>query len=145
MRSFVLKAYEQIRAHGRVGLFKSYRSDYADGEQRRDFLYVKDAVAMTLFFLDHPDLTGIYNIGTGVAQSWNDLVKAVFAAMSSEVAIDYIDMPEDIRDQYQYFTEADMTKLREAGCTQPTTNLEDAIADYMQSYLTKGAYLGAEQ
>jgi len=143
MRSFVHKAYEQIRDRGRVGLFKSYRPDYADGEQRRDFLYVKDAVAMTLFFLDRPELAGLYNIGTGRARSWNDLVRAVFAAMDRPEAIDYIDMPPEIRDQYQYFTQADMTRLRDAGYDRPITDLETAIADYVQRYLVKGAYLEA--
>jgi len=141
MRSFVLKAYEQIRDRGRVGLFKSYRPDYGDGEQRRDFLYVKDAVAMTLFFLDRPDLVGLYNIGTGRARSWNDLVMAVFAAMDRPAAIDYIDMPEEIRDQYQYFTEADMTKLRDAGYDEPISSLEAAVTDYVQGYLTEERYL----
>ncbi len=141
MRSFVLKAYEQIRDRGRVGLFKSYRPDYGDGEQRRDFLYVKDAVAMTLFFLDRPDLVGLYNIGTGRARSWNELVKAVFAAMDRPTAIDYIDMPEEIRDQYQYFTEADMTKLRDAGYDEPISSLEAAVTDYVQGYLTEERYL----
>lgn len=145
MRSFVLKAYEQIRDRGRVGLFKSYRPDYGDGEQRRDFLYVKDAVAMTLFFLDRPDLVGLYNIGTGRARSWNDLVMAVFAAMDRPAAIDYIDMPEEIRGQYQYFTEADMTKLRDTGYDEPTTELETAVADYVREYLATDDYLGAEQ
>ncbi len=143
MRSFVLKAYEQIRDRGRVGLFKSYRPDYGDGEQRRDFLYVKDAVAMTLFFLDRPDLMGLYNIGTGRARSWNDLIAAVFTAMDRPAAIDYIDMPEDIRDQYQYFTEADVTKLRDAGYDEPTTGLEEAVADYIGGYLHCGGYLEA--
>ncbi len=141
MRSFVLKAYEQIRDRGRVGLFKSYRPDYGDGEQRRDFVYVKDAVAMTLFFLDRPDLVGLYNIGTGRARSWNDLVMAVFAAMDRPAAIDYIDMPEEIRDQYQYFTEADMTKLRDAGYDEPISSLEAAVTDYVQGYLTEERYL----
>ena len=136
MRSFVLKAYEQIRDRGRVGLFKSYRPDYGDGEQRRDFLYVKDAVAMTLFFLDRPDLVGLYNIGTGRARSWNDLVAAAFAAMDRPTAIDYIDMPEDIRDQYQYFTEADVTKLRDGGYDEPMMSLEEAVTDYVSGYLS---------
>ncbi len=141
MRSFVLKAYEQINAEGRVRLFKSHRPDYGHGQQLRDFIYVKDAVEMTLFFLEHPDLGGLYNIGTGIARSWNDLAGAVFAAMGKEPAIEYIDMPEALRDKYQYFTQADIRKLRDAGYTAPTMPLEEAVADYVQNYLMKDEYL----
>ncbi|MHC4759508.1 MAG: ADP-glyceromanno-heptose 6-epimerase, partial [Planctomycetota bacterium] len=101
MRSFVLKAFEQINATGKVRLFKSHNPDYNDGEYVRDFIYVKDAVEMTLFFLDNPNLAGIYNIGTGKARTWNDLVKAVFAALDKKQKIEYIEMPESIRNQYQ--------------------------------------------
>jgi ADP-L-glycero-D-manno-heptose 6-epimerase len=135
MRSFVLKAFEQINARARVRLFKSYRSEYKDGEQKRDFLYVKDAVDMTLFFLDNPQLTGLFNIGTGNTRTWNDLVKVVFAAMGKLPKIEYIDMPDSIRNQYQYFTEADISKLRQAGYDKETTPLEEAIVDYVQNYL----------
>ena len=150
MRSFVLKAFEQIttpvlscesKNGGKVRLFKSYRPEYADGEQVRDFLYIKDAVDMTLFFLDNPKLTGLYNIGAGIARSWNDLVKAVFAAMGKKPDIEYIEMPESIRNQYQYFTQADITKLRKAGYKKQITSLEDAIKDYVQNYLQKDMYL----
>ena len=149
MRSFVLKAFEQINATGKVRLFKSYNSEYADGEQVRDFIYVKDAVDMTLFFLDNPKIAGLYNIGAGNARSWNDLVKAVFAAMgkkpnpvpSGVEGIEYIEMPESIRNQYQYFTQADITKLRKAGYKKQVTPLEDAIKDYVQNYLQKNGYL----
>jgi len=141
MRSFVLKAFEQINAAGRVCLFKSYKSEYANGEQVRDFLYIKDAVDMTLFFLDNPKLTGLYNIGAGRARSWNDLVKAVFAAMGKKPDIEYIEMPESIRNQYQYFTQADITKFRKAGYKKQITPLEDAIKDYVQNYLQQGGYL----
>ena len=142
MRSFVLKAYEQIGAEGRVRLFKSHRPDYGHGQQLRDFIYVKDAVEMTLFFLDNPDLGGLYNIGAGNARSWNDLAGAVFAAMGREPAIDYIDMPESLRDKYQYFTQADISKLRDAGCAASITPLEDAVKDYVQNYIMKDDYLG---
>jgi len=144
MRSFVIKAFEQIKATGKVHLFKSYKPEYADGEQVRDFIYVKDAVDMTLFFLDNPKIGGLFNIGTGCARSWNDLVKAVFAAMDKKPNIDYIDMPEQVRSHYQYFTQADMTKLRKAGYKKSTTSLEDAITDYVQNYLQNGKYIGAE-
>jgi len=150
MRSFVIKAFEQITAPvlsceskngGKVRLFKSYKPEYADGEQKRDFIYVKDAVDMTLFFYDNPQLSGLFNIGTGKARTWNDLVKAVFAAMGKKPNIEYIEMPESIRNQYQYFTEADITNLRKAGYGKETTPLEDAIKDYVQNYLQKYGYL----
>jgi len=143
MRSFVLKAFEQINAKGRVGLFKSYKSEYKDGQQLRDFLYVKDTMDMTLFFLDNPQLSGLFNIGTAKARTWNDLVKAVFAAMGKTPKIEYIEMPASIRNQYQYFTQADISKLRKAGYDKQTTSLEDAIKDYVQNYMQKGEYLDA--
>ena len=141
MRSFCIKAFEQINATGKVRLFKSYKPEYADGEQKRDFIYVKDAVDMTLFFYDNPKISGLFNIGTGKARTWNDLVKAVFAAMGKKPNIEYIEMPESIRDQYQYFTEADITNLRKVGCDKETTKLENAIKDYVQNYLQKDPYL----
>jgi len=141
MRSFVLKAFEQINATGRVRLFKSCKSEYADGEQVRDFVYVKDAVDMTLFFLDNPKIVGLYNIGSGIARSWNDLVKAVFAAMEKKPNIEYIEMPESICNQYQYYTCADITKLRKAGYKKQIASLEDAIKDYVLNYLQKDMYL----
>jgi len=141
MRSFCIKAFEQITSTGKVRLFKSYKPEYADGEQLRDFIYVKDAVDMTLFFYDEPQLSGLFNIGTGKARTWNDLVKAVFAAMGREPNIEYIEMPESIRNQYQYFTEADITNLRKAGYDKQITTLEDAIKDYVQSYLQTDEYL----
>jgi ADP-L-glycero-D-manno-heptose 6-epimerase len=143
MRSFMLKAFEQINATGRVRLFKSCNADYADGEYKRDFLYIKDAVDMTLFFYDNPKISGLFNIGAGRARTWNDLVKAVFAAMGKEPNIEYIDMPEAIRNQYQYFTQADITKLRTAGYKEQITSLEDAIGDYVQNYLQNNKYLSS--
>ncbi len=143
MRSFVVKAFEQINESGKVGLFKSYDPEYADGQQVRDFLYIKDAVDMTLLFMDNPKLAGIYNIGSGKARTWNDLAGATFAAMDKKANITYIEMPENIKDKYQYFTEADITKLRKAGYEGETTSLEDAIKDYVQNYLQKDEYLGA--
>jgi len=167
MRSFCLKAFEQINATGKVRLFKSYKPEYADGEQLRDFIYVKDAVDMTLFFLDNPKIAGLFNIGSGKARTWNDLVKAVFTAMGSpreinlnrqshktsiessisrgkKPSIEYIDMPESIRNQYQYFTQAEMTKLRKTGYSKQATSLEDAIKDYVQNYLQENKYLAKE-
>jgi len=141
MRSFVLKAFEQIQERAGVELFKSHNPDYADGEYKRDFLYIKDAVQMTLFFLDNPKISGIFNIGAGKARTWNDMVKAVFAAMGKKPNIKYIKMPEQLRNQYQYFTEADITKLREAGYEKRITPLENAIEDYVKNYLLKRSHL----
>ena len=141
MMSFVVKAFEQIRTTGKVRLFKSYQPEYADGEQVRDFLYVKDAVNMTLFFFDNPYINGIFNIGTGETRTWNDLVIAVFVGMGRKPNIEYIEMPTSIRNQYQYFTQADLSKLRRAGYNKQTTPLEDAIRDYIQNYLEKDLYL----
>ncbi len=141
MRSFCIKAFEQITSTGKVRLFKSYKSEYPDGEQKRDFIYVKDAVDTTLFFYDNPQLSGLFNIGSGKARTWNDLVKAVFAAMGKTANIEYIEMPESIRDQYQYFTEANITNLHKAGYNKEKTPLEDAITDYVQNYLEKDKYL----
>ncbi len=141
MRSFVVKAFEQINAGGKVRLFKSYEPEYADGEQVRDFIYVKDAVDMTLFFLDNPHLSGLFNVGTGEARTWNDLVIAVFVGMGRKPNIEYVDMPDSIRNQYQYFTRAETAKLRSAGYDKQTIPLEDAIKDYIQNYLQKDGYL----
>jgi ADP-L-glycero-D-manno-heptose 6-epimerase len=141
MRSFVIRAFEQISATGKVRLFKSYNPQYADGEYVRDFLYIKDAVDMTLFFLDNPQISGLFNVGSGMARKWNDLVKAVFEAMGKEPRIEYIEMPESIRNQYQYYTRADMTKLRKAGYSKQMAPLEDAIKDYVQNYLQEDAFL----
>jgi len=141
MRSFVLKAFEQVQSTGKVGLFKSRNPKYADGEYVRDFIYIKDAVDMTLFFFDNPNTNGLFNIGTGKARSWNDLVKAVFNAAGRAVNIEYIEMSESIRSQYQYHTQADISKLRNAGYDKQITALEAAVKDYVQNYLQKGAYL----
>jgi ADP-L-glycero-D-manno-heptose 6-epimerase len=135
MRSVVHKAYGQILESGTVKLFKSHRADYGDGEQVRDFIYVKDAVNVTLFFHDHPQVSGLFNCGTGQARTWNTLVTAVYRAMGCEPAITYIDMPEHLREKYQYHTQADMTKLHAAGYDTSFFSLEDGITDYVQNYL----------
>ncbi len=141
MRSFATKAFEQVNKTGKVRLFKSYIPEYADGQQLRDFIYIKDTVDMTLFFYDNPHIGGLFNIGTGKACTWSDLVKAVFAAIGKKPKIEYIDMPESIRDHYQYYTCADIAKLRKASYNKDTTPLEDSIKDYVQNYLQKGEYL----
>ena len=143
MRSFVLKGFEQIKQTGKVRLFKSHNPDYADGRQKRDFLYIKDAVDMTLFFLDNKKPCGIFNIGAGQARTWLDLANALFAALGKQPNIEFIDTPPQIRDKYQYFTQADITKLRKAGCSKQITPLEDAAKDYVQNYLKSDNYLSA--
>jgi ADP-L-glycero-D-manno-heptose 6-epimerase len=137
MRSVIHKSFEQINETGVVKLFKSYRSDFHDGEQKRDFIYVKDCVDVIHWFLGHREVTGLFNLGTGHARTWNDLARAVFAAMGRETAVQYIEMPEAIRPQYQYLTEAKMDKLFSAGCPVRMTSLEDAVSDYVNNYLEK--------
>jgi len=137
MRSVVNKAYGQILETGKVKLFKSYKPEYKDGEQVRDFIYVKDAVDVTLSFFDNPEVSGLFNCGTGEARTWNDLVKAVFTAMGKDANIEYIDMPEHLRGKYQYFTEADISKLRETGYEKPFTTLEEGVKDYVTGYLAR--------
>ncbi len=137
MASLVFKAYNQIKTDGALRLFKSYDPRYEDGEFVRDFIYVKDSLDVILWAFDHKEVTGIYNLGTGRARSWNDLAKALFSALNKPVNIKYIDMPESIRDAYQYFTEADMTKLEHAGYKKPFTSLEASVKDYVDAYLTK--------
>jgi len=143
MRSVVCKSYAEVLKTGVIQLFKSYRPEYRDGEQRRDFLYVKDAVAMTLHLAANPAANGIFNIGSGVARTWNDLARAVFAALGREPRIEYIEMPESIRDKYQYFTQADIQKLLATGYDSPITSLEDAVRDYVVNYLVPGRTIGA--
>ena len=138
MRSVIHKAHGQIRETGAVKLFKSYRPDYKDGEQVRDFVYVKDAVDVTLFCGENKKASGLFNCGTGQARSWNDLAKAVFAALGRPLKIEYIEMPEALRGKYQYFTQAEMGKLRAAGYAQAFTALEDGIREYVQDHLAKG-------
>ena len=137
MASVVFKAFNQINDHGHVRLFKSHRPDYKDGEQKRDFVYVLDAVEVILYFLQNTSLGGLYNVGSGKARTFNDLVKATFQAMNLPPVIQYIDMPESIRDRYQYFTEAKMDKLRHNGFTRAFHSLEEGITDYVQNFLMK--------
>ncbi|MBW2544936.1 MAG: ADP-glyceromanno-heptose 6-epimerase [Deltaproteobacteria bacterium] len=137
MRSVIHKSFGQIRETGKVRLFKSHRPDFRDGEQKRDFIYVKDCAEVIWWFLENRDVAGIFNLGTGRARTWNDLTRAVFAAMGIEPRIEYIEMPESIRQQYQYFTEAKMDKLLSAGCSVPTSSLENAVSDYVVNYLEK--------
>ena len=142
MRSVVHKAFEQVRDTGKVQLFRSHRPDFKDGEQKRDFIYVKDAVDMTLHFLDHQDENGIFNVGTGKAQTWIELVTALFNALGKPVNIEFVDMPESIRNKYQYFTEGNIAKLSNAGYINPVMNVEKGVTDYVKNYLLKDVYLG---
>ena len=135
MRSVVHKAFHQVLEKGDVGLFKSYRPDYADGEQKRDFIFVRDAVDVSLWFAERTEPSGLFNCGTGAARTWLDLANAVFAAMDRSPNIRFIDMPENLRAKYQYFTEADMSKLRAAGYDRAFTSLEEGIRAYVQEYL----------
>lgn len=137
MTSFIYKAFHQIREQGKVNLFKSYHPDWADGESVRDFVYVKDCVEVIWWLLKNPGVNGIYNIGTGRARSWKDLVKATFAATGKKENIGYIEMPLELRGQYQYFTEATMTKLLAAGSPVRFRTIEEGIKDYVQDYLSK--------
>lgn len=141
MQSMVRKGFLQARDKGTLNLFKSYKAGYDDGGQERDFLYVRDAVAMTLFFLEHKDIGGIFNVGSGKARNWNDLAAAVFLSMDKEVSVNYIEMPESIRNQYQYHTCADMGKIRSAGYTETITSLEEGISDYVKNYLIPDKHL----
>jgi ADP-L-glycero-D-manno-heptose 6-epimerase len=144
MRSVVAKAYDQIRERGTIQLFKSYRPGIADGEQTRDFLYVKDAAAITAFLARSAQAGGIVNVGSGADRTWNDLANAVFAALELPPRIEYVEMPDVLRGKYQYRTVATVDKLRAAGWTAPFTPLEDAVRDYVRTYLVPQAVLGAE-
>jgi ADP-L-glycero-D-manno-heptose 6-epimerase len=140
MASVIWHAFKQINEKGSLRLFKSHRSDYADGEQMRDFIYVKDLIAVCIFLMEHRKNSGIYNLGTGIARSFNDLGKSTFQAMNKEVDINYIDTPVDIRDKYQYFTQANMQKLRSIGYDNEFYTLENGVEDYVQNYLIPAKY-----
>jgi ADP-L-glycero-D-manno-heptose 6-epimerase len=139
MRSVVAKSFEQIRATGEVKLFKSYRPEYKDGEQMRDFIYVKDAVDVTLHFAleDAGAPGGLFNCGTGKARTWLDLARGVFAAMGREPKIEFIEMPKELQGKYQYFTEAKTEKLRAAGYAREFTSLEDGVREYVEGHLVR--------
>ena len=137
MRSVVAKAFEQIKFQGKIKLFKSYKPEYRDGEQLRDFLYVKDAVDVVWDFMQRRSGGGLYNLGSGRARSWNDLAKAVFAALEKPAQVGYIDMPETLRAKYQYHTQADMQWRESNKKTKPFRSLEEGVKDYVQQYLSK--------
>ncbi|WEK35423.1 MAG: ADP-glyceromanno-heptose 6-epimerase [Candidatus Pseudobacter hemicellulosilyticus] len=145
MASVTWHSFNQIRDNGLVKLFRSHRPDFKDGQQLRDFVYVKDVLNVCYWLLEQWDNgnkvpNGLYNLGTGKARSFEDLVKATFAGIDRHAHIEFIDMPEDIRDKYQYFTEANMAKLKNAGYTEPFYSLEDGVDDYVRNYLSTGDY-----
>jgi ADP-L-glycero-D-manno-heptose 6-epimerase len=135
MQSVIAKNFAEIRAGRPLRLFRSDRTDYPDGGQLRDFIYVRDCVDVISWFLDSPRISGLFNIGTGLARSWADLATALFAAMGRERNVEFVEMPENLRAKYQYFTEAPMAKLRSAGFAAPFTSLEAGVAEYVQNYL----------
>ena len=140
MASVVFHAFNQIRDTGGMKLFRSHRPDYKDGEQLRDFVYVKDVCSVCLFLMEHRTHSGLYNLGSGKARTFLDLARATFKAMGKEERIAFIDTPDDIRDKYQYFTEAEMAKLKAIGYDKPFASLEEGVTDYVTNYLAKGAY-----
>ena len=135
MRSVIHKAFHTITETGTMRLFRSTDPQYADGGQMRDFVYIKDCTAVIAWLLQNPSVNGIFNLGTGTARTWNDLLKAVFTAMGKPVNIEYVDMPEHLRGKYQNFTEARMDRLRAAGYTAPMQSIEAGVTDYVQNYL----------
>ena len=137
MMSLVAKRFDDAKAGSAIRLFKSHRAGIADGEQRRDFIYVDDAVAVVRWLLETPSVSGIFNVGTGKARSFRDLMTAMFAALGRKPAIEYIDMPASIRDSYQYFTQAETTNLRRAGYNADFTALEEAVQRYVTGYLDR--------
>ncbi len=141
MRSLVNKAYDQVLETDKIRLFKSYNPLFKDGEQKRDFLYVKDAVDMTIHLAVTPGANGLFNLGSGEARTWIDLANAVFAALSRPAQIEFIEMPEVIRDKYQYFTQANIEKLKATGYQGPKFTLEQAVTDYVQNYLVSHRHL----
>ena len=141
MASVIFHAYNQILETGKMKLFRSHRPDFKDGEQKRDFVYVKDVVDVLLYFMENPENSGIFNLGTGKARTFIDLAKSTFIAMGLEPQIEYIDTPVDIRDTYQYFTEANMHKLANAGYYLPFSTLEQGVDDYVKHFLLQEKYL----
>jgi ADP-L-glycero-D-manno-heptose 6-epimerase len=140
MASVIMHAYNQIKEKGSVKLFRSHNPDYKDGEQLRDFVYVKDVVEVCYFLLHHRKNSGIYNLGSGKARTFLDLVKNTFAGVNKDPQIDFVDTPADIRDKYQYFTEANMSKMRSIGYSKPFHTLEEGVKDYVQNYLEGKKY-----
>ncbi|MEW5759051.1 MAG: ADP-glyceromanno-heptose 6-epimerase [Candidatus Omnitrophota bacterium] len=140
MRSMVVKAYEQIKKDKKIKLFKSYMPEYKDGEQKRDFIYIRDVVNLMYQFYEKNNVKGIFNIGTGIARTWNDLAKAIFKSLNLELNIEYIDMPNILKEKYQYFTQADLTKLKKSGIKYTPTGIEEGVKDYV-NYLNTDSFI----
>ncbi len=144
MRSVVCKAHAEIGQNGYLRLFSSDHADYSNGGQMRDFIYVKDCTRIMSWLLKHDDVHGVFNVGMGKARTWNDLARAVFAAMGKPANIEYVGIPKQLKGKYQNFTEAPMQKLADTGCPMPSYSLEDGVKDYVQNYLDAGKYLDSE-
>jgi ADP-L-glycero-D-manno-heptose 6-epimerase len=142
MSSLINKRFDQVNRDGYIELFKSYDNNYPDGEQERDFIYIKDAVDATLFFQDNNDINGVFNIGSGHPHTWNDVAASMFSALKKQVDIRFIEMPETLKKHYQYHTQADISKLREAGYQTDFTPISDAIDDYIINFLIPDKHLG---
>ena len=140
MASVIFHSYNQIKQNGKVNLFRSHKDGYKDGEQLRDFIYVIDVIKVCYWLMENQPASAIYNLGTGKARSFNDLVKSTYAGLEMQPQIDYIDVPEDIRDKYQYFTEATMDKLKAVGYTDEFCSLEDGVGDYVRNYLSQNLF-----
>ena len=140
MASVIWHSFNQIKETGKVKLFRSHRPDFEDGQQLRDFVYVMDVLKVCVWLMENQPKSGLYNLGTGKARAFEDLVKASFRGMDREPVIEFIDMPEDIRDKYQYFTEANMQKLRAEGYSENFYSLEEGVEDYVRNYLVPGKY-----
>ena len=141
MASVIFHSYNQIKKTGSVKLFKSHKQDFKDGEQLRDFIYVKDVVKTCYWFMDNLNISsGVYNVGTGIARTFNDLVKITFSGLDLQLHINYIDIPADIRNTYQYYTEANMEKIKSSGYSQPCYSLEEGVNDYVRNYLSQSKY-----
>ncbi|MDR1942328.1 MAG: ADP-glyceromanno-heptose 6-epimerase [Endomicrobium sp.] len=140
MRSVICKNYEEVAQKGVIKLFKSYKKEYPDGAQKRDFVYIKDVVDAMYFLLKNPSKTGIFNLGTGKARTWNDIAKSMFASAGKKENIEYVDMPDYLKPKYQYFTQAKIDNLVNAGYTKPFAELEDSVKDYC-GYLKNQSYL----
>ena len=141
MASVIFHAFKQIKATEKMKLFRSHNPNFKEGEQMRDFIYVKDLIEVCLFFMHHRKDSGIYNLGSGKARTFKDLVTSTFLAMDKTPDISFIDTPEDIRDKYQYFTQANMSKLHSIGFTRPFYTLEEGVSEYVKDYLSSGSYL----
>jgi ADP-L-glycero-D-manno-heptose 6-epimerase len=136
MRSVIARSFFEVQRGDPLRLFRSYRTEYPDGGQKRDFVYVRDCVDVVLWFLDHAENSGLFNLGTGQARTWMDLANALYASLDRPPKVEIIDMPAELRAKYQYFTEARMDRLRAAGYRRPFTSLESGIHDYVTQYLT---------